>query len=74
MLKIEVYPVMNGLLVSLVGVDHSHPDSAGRVSPARVMHTIPTATVENLGLDEALRDVLMDVVQEYPGLLSFALR
>jgi hypothetical protein len=73
-LKIECYPVMNGLMVSLVGVDHSTRSPADGASPARVMTTIRTDTIENLGLEEALRDVLTDVIQEYPGLLSFALR
>ena len=74
MLRIECYPVLDGLLVHMAGFDHSETPHHRALSPATVWRTIPTPTVESLGLEEALRDVIVDVVTEYPGLLSYALK
>jgi hypothetical protein len=74
MLRIECYPSMDGVLVSLIGTftDESPLSSSG--SPARVTRHVSLDTIEHLGMDEAIRDVIVDVVSLYPGLLSFALR
>lgn len=74
MLKIEVYPLLDGVMVRLIGVDHSEIGRLSGNSAAAVTRRIPTATVEGIGLDEALRDVIVDVVTEYPGMLSYALK
>lgn len=74
MLRIECYPVLDGLAVSVVGVGRPQsPDDAGQ-PPSRVQRTIPLETIESLGLDEAIRDTLVDVIVLYPGLLRYALR
>lgn len=73
MLSIECYPVLDGVMVHVRGVDLSRIATGVRPEPANAWRTIPTETVEAVGMDEALRDVLMDVVVLYPGLLHYAL-
>lgn len=73
MLRIECYPVLDGLCVSVAGVPLAKvldPDGNG---PTRVQRVIPLETIESMGLDEAMRDVLVDVIVLYPGLLRYAL-
>ena len=74
MLRIEAYPVLDGLAVNFIGVPVTRiPDAEGDRA-ARVHRTIPSETIENLGLDEAFREVVMDVLILYPGMLHHALQ
>jgi hypothetical protein len=73
MLRIECYPVLDGLCVSVAGVPlHQVLDPDGN-GPTRVQRVVPLATIEAMGLDEALRDYLVDIIVLYPGLLRYAL-
>jgi len=73
MLRIECYPVLDGLAVSVTGINSTRNPNYVEMLPSRVQRTIPVDVVESLGLDEALRDVLVDIVVLYPGLLRMAL-
>lgn len=73
MLRIECYAVLDGLAVTVLAVPlHKSPDVVGGPG-ARVHRTVPVETLEQLGMEEALRDCLVDIMQLYPGLLKHAL-
>jgi len=74
MLRIEAYPIMDGLMVAVSGVDHSESPAYKGVKGQSVCRTVPTEAVEHLGVDEAIRDILTDILVLYPGLLAYALK
>jgi hypothetical protein len=73
MLRIEAYPALGGLIVRVAGVGDPDLSNVEGVQPTAVTRVIPVATIEHLGVDEALRDVLVDVMVLYPGLLRYAM-
>lgn len=72
MLRIEIYPVMSGLMVRAVACSHSKtPVPASELRS--VTRTISSETIESVGIDEAIRDHLLDLAVLYPGLFSAAM-
>lgn len=74
MLRMDCYPVMDGLLVRFAGSDPSEKGRPARENGAAVSRLIATEDIEALGLNDALRQVFVDIATEYPGLLGYALR
>lgn len=74
MLRIEAYPALGGLIVRVVGVGAPEHAEGEAIQPTAVTRVIPVRTIETLGLDEALRDFIVDVTTLYPALLRYALR
>lgn len=73
MLRIEAYPALGGLIVRVVHVGADGIADRDRETPTAVTRTITVETIESLGVTEALRDVVTDVLVLYPGLLEGAL-
>lgn len=73
MLRIECYPVLDGVAITVTGVDSSRDLRYTGALPSRVQRTVPVETIESLGIDEAIRDTLVDIIVLYPGLLKHAL-
>jgi hypothetical protein len=74
MLRVEAYPVLDGVMVRFIGTDHSGIPKPDGENTAAVTRTVAQGTIEAIGLNEALRDCFVDVAQEYPGLLGYAVR
>jgi hypothetical protein len=73
MLRIEIYPVMSGLMVRAVACSHAGTPDNQRSELRSVTRTIPSDTIETVGVDEAIRDHLLDLVVLYPGLFEAAM-
>jgi len=73
MLRIEAYPALGGLIVRVVHVGGDPITLQAGAQPSAVTRVIAVETVESLGVAEALRDVVMDILVLYPGLLEGAL-
>jgi len=73
MLRIEIYPIMSGLAVRAnTCYSNGLPKQAGDGAMA-VTRVIPSETIETVGITEALRDQLLDLVVLYPGLFEKAI-
>lgn len=73
MLRIEAYPALGGLIVRVCTTGHCAEPPTEGIHPTSVTRLVPQETIECLGIQEALRDVIVDVVTLYPGILEFAM-
>ena len=74
MLRIECYPVMDGIRMRCTGITTQADANGHRDIGQSVERTITSRALDSLGVDEALRDILVDISQEYPALLGYARR
>jgi len=73
MLNIQVYTVLEGLRVSVLGVDSRQLPSEQRLSSENMATVIGASEVENLGLDRAVCTAVTDILMLKKELVELAL-
>jgi hypothetical protein len=70
MLRIDAYPVSEGLTVRIAGVCTGLYHIEPRCECAAVQRTSSLWEIEHYGTDQVLIEALLGILSEYPGLLD----
>ena len=74
MLRIEAYATMDALTLHVAGSNLREPSTLAGGNGMSVYRTIGVETVEEMGVDDALFEALVQLFKLYPGLAEYALR
>lgn len=73
MLRVEAYPMVGGMMVRVVGVDHSKISTGEGDHGKSGCRLIPTPYIEQVGVDLAVQYAVRGILEAYPEIVEYAL-